>query len=199
MKKIEFGPATSAFPVATVLVSSQFGAERNLVTIAWTGFMNSQPPMVYIGVNPLRHSHHLIKEAGEFVINVPAVAMAEVVDYCGLVSGRNVDKFLETGLTPVPATYVQAPLIQECPINLECRVTQVVVLKSHDVFIAEVLAVHYNEDVLNDQGKPDLTKIHPYAYFGHEYWEVGPRVGSHGFSRKSKYLPLIMQLLAECL
>lgn len=184
MNKIEFGPATSVFPVSTVLVSSQFGEEYNLVTIAWTGFMNSQPPMVYIGVNPMRHSHGLIKEAGEYVINVPTVAMAEAADYCGQVSGKHVDKFKETGLTPVPATYVQVPLVQECPINLECRVSQVVSLKSHDVFIADVLAVHYNEDVLNDQGKPDFSKIHPYSYFGNQYWEVGSRVGSHGFSRK---------------
>lgn len=185
MNKVKFGPSAALFPVPTVLVSSQFGAERNLITIAWTGMMNSQPPMVYIGVNPIRHSHSIITESGEYVINIPSVDQAELVDYCGMVSGKALDKFQKTGLTPVPAAYVKAPLVQECPVNIECKVSQVVSLKSHDVFIADVLAVHYNENVLNDQGKPDFSKIHPYAFCGHEYWNIGEKTGIYGFSRKS--------------
>lgn len=186
MNKVKFGPATALFPIPTVLVSSQFGTERNLITIAWTGIMNSQPPMVYIGVNPIRHSHFLIKESGEYVINIPSVEQAKLVDYCGMVSGKDLDKFQKTSLTPVPAAYVQAPLVAECPVNIECRVSQVVSLKSHDVFIADVLAVHYNEDVLDDRGKPDFSKIRPYAFCGHEYWDIGAKTGSYGFSRKSE-------------
>ncbi|CAA7601797.1 Flavin reductase like domain protein [Acididesulfobacillus acetoxydans] len=184
MNKIQMKASTALFPVPTVLVSSRLGSKSNIVTIAWTGVMNSVPPMVYVGINPIRYSHRLIKESGEYVINIPSVEQAEVTDYCGTVSGKDVDKFAETGLTALPATEVQAPLIAECPVNIECGVKQIVSLGSHDVFIAEVLSVHYNEDVLDANGKPDFRKIKPYGFCGNEYWALQEKVGIHGYSKR---------------
>ncbi|OPY56314.1 MAG: Flavoredoxin [Pelotomaculum sp. PtaU1.Bin035] len=186
INKVTVGPSTVLFPVPTVLVTSGLaGSNPNIITIAWTGVMNSEPPVVYVGVRPEgRHSHRLIKESGEYVINIPSAAQARVVDYCGTVSGRHVDKFKETGLTPVPASHVKAPLIAECPVNLECKVRQVVSLGSHDVFIADVLAVHYSESVLNEKGRPDLDKIKPYGYCLNEYRLMSDKLGSFGYSRK---------------
>lgn len=159
--------------------------EPNIITIAWTGIMNSEPPVVYISVRPVgRHSHRLIKESGEYVINIPSAGQARVVDYCGTVSGKDVNKFKETGLTPAPASHVKAPLIAECPVNIECRVRQAISLGSHDVFIADVLAVHYNENVLDEKGRPDLDKIKPYGYCFNEYRVMSNKLGSYGYSKK---------------
>lgn len=183
--KVIASPSTVLFPVPVVLVTSRCGDERpDIITIAWTGVMNSMPPMVYIGVQPVRHSYKAIKESREYVINIPSADMAKVVDYCGVVSGRDVDKFKETGLTPLAASRVKAPLIKECPVNLECRVKQVVSLGSHDVFIAEVLAVHYNEDVLDEKGNPDFDRIKPYGYCAGEYRLVSGKLGYYGYSKK---------------
>lgn len=186
MNKITKSPSTVLFPVPTVLVTSVAeGSEPNAITIAWTGIMNSVPPVVYISVRPVdRHSYGLIKESGEFVINIPSADQVKVVDYCGIVSGKDVDKFKETGLTPVPATHVKAPLIAESPVNVECRVKQVLSLGSHDVFIADVLAVHYNENVLDEAGRPDLDKIRPYGFCGNEYRLMADRLGTFGYSKK---------------
>lgn len=185
MRKVTHKPTPTLFPVPAILVTSQSGESKpNIITIAWTGTMNSLPPVVYIGVNPIRHSHRLIAEAGEYVINIPSSDQVAAVDYCGLVSGRNTDKFEATGFTPVPAKHVQAPLIAECPVNIECKVRQVLHLESHDVFIADVLAVHYNEEVLDEKGRPDYQKIKPYGYCLGEYYGLSDKIGSQGFSRK---------------
>lgn len=147
--------------------------------------MCSEPPTVYVSVRPVgRYSYRQLKESGEFVINIPSADLARVVDYCGNVSGGEVDKFKETGFTPVPAAHVRAPLIAECPVNVECRVKQVIPLGSHDAFIADVLAVHFNEDVLDERGRPDLDKIKPYGYCINEYRLVSGKLGFYGYSRK---------------
>lgn len=183
--KVTQKPSTALFPVPAVLVTSQMGeGTPNIITIAWTGVMNSVPPMVYIGVQPQRHSYGLLKESGEYVINIPSVDQSKVVDYCGIVSGKNVDKFKETGLTPVSSTHVKPPLIEECPVNIECRVAQTVSLGSHDVFIAEVLAVHYSENVLNENGQPDVGKIKPYSFCLGEYRSIAEKIGTFGYSKK---------------
>lgn len=186
LKKVIHKPMTGLFPLPTILVTSQSGNSKpNIITIAWTGVMNSNPPVVYIGVNPIRYSHELIKASGEYVINIPSKDQINVVDYCGLISGRKIDKFEASGLTPVPSTHVQAPLIAECPVNLECKVRQVLNLESHDVFIADVLAVHYNENVLDEKGRPDVTKIDTYAYCLGEYYAVSDKLGTMGISKKN--------------
>ncbi len=185
INKVTKKPSTVLFPVPTVLVTSCLeGYAPNIITIAWTGILNSEPPVVYVSVRPGdRHSHKLIKESGEYVINIPSVEQVKAVDYCGTVSGKDVDKFKETGLTPVPASKVKAPLIAECPVNVECKVRQVVSLGSHDVFIGDVLAVHYNEDILDEKGRPDVNKIKPYGYCFREYWSMSDKLGFYGYSK----------------
>ncbi len=183
--KVTQKPSTILFPVPTVLVTTQMGeGEPNIITIAWTGIMNSVPPTVYIGVQPIRYSHGKIKESGEYVINIPSVEQAKSVDYCGMVSGRDVNKFEETGLTAVPSTHVKPPLIKECPVNIECKVKQVISLGSHDIFIAEVLAVHYDENVLDENGRPDIGKIKPYGFCMGEYRSISDKLGTFGYSNK---------------
>lgn len=185
MKKVAHKPTTGLFPVPTVLVTAQSGNSKpNIITIAWTGIMNSAPPVVYIGVNPIRYTHQLIIESGEYVINIPSADQVTAVDYCGMESGRNVDKFEATGFTTLPANHIKAPLIAECPVNIECKVRQVLHLESHDVFIADVLAIHYNEGVLDEKGRPDFKKIKPYGYCLSEYHALTDQIGSYGFSKK---------------
>lgn len=186
ISKITKGPSAVLFPVPAVLVTSCLeGSDPDIVTIAWTGIMSSEPPVVYIGVRPVgRYSYRLIKESGEYVINIPSAGQARAVDYCGMVSGRDVNKFRETGLTPVSASYVKAPLIAECPVNVECRVRQIIPLGSHDVFIADVLAVHFNKDVLDEKGRPDFEIIEPYGYCSGEYRLISKKIGYYGYSKK---------------
>ncbi|MBU7007427.1 flavin reductase family protein [Phosphitispora fastidiosa] len=184
INKVTKQASTILFPVPAVLVTCQSGdSAPNIITIAWTGIMNSSPPMVYIGVQPSRHSYSLIKESGEYVINIPSSDWIRVVDYCGTVSGRTVDKFKEKHLNPIPAAHVKPPLINECPVNMECRVRQVISLGSHDVFIAEVLAVHFDENVLDEKGRPDLDRIRPVGYGAGEYRLMADILGQHGCSR----------------
>lgn len=185
MSKVIHKPSTGLFPLPAILVTSQAGESKpNIITIAWTGVMNSVPPVVYIGVNPVRYSHQLIAESGEYVINIPSTDQVAAVDYCGVVSGRNGDKFEATGFTPLPAEHVKAPLIAECPVNMECKVREVLHLESHDVFVADVLAVHYNEEILDEKGRPDYQKIKPYGYCLGDYYGLGDKIGSQGLSRK---------------
>ncbi len=185
MSKVTSKPGTVLFPVPTVLVSSVAeGKKPNLITIAWTGIMSSEPPTMYIGVRPGRHSHELIGQSGEYVINIPGAEQVKAVDYCGTVSGKNVDKFAATGLTPVPATRVQAPLVAECPVNIECKVTQTLNIGTHTVFVAEVLAVNYSAEILDEKGRPNLDKIRPYGFCNNEYRLMGEKLGHYGYSAK---------------
>lgn len=140
--------------------------------------------MVGIGVRPSRHSHGLIKEVGEFVVNLPDATQARWVDYCGMVSGRDVDKWAACGFTPAPASEVQVPVIAECPVNIECRMRQVLSLGSHDLFIGEVVSVQVDEAVLDGRGRLDFAEAKPFAYVNGEYWQVGERLGTYGYSKK---------------
>lgn len=185
MSKVMQKANTALFPLPTILVTSVAeGCPPNIMTLAWTGIMNSEPPILYIGVNTIRYSHKLIQESGEFVINIPSADLARQVDYCGQVSGDKVDKFMDTGLTATPAAFVKAPMIAECPVNIECRVRETLCLGSHDAFIADILAVHYNEEVLNEKGRPDISLIKPYGYSLGEYRLLTEKIGSFGFSKK---------------
>lgn len=175
-------PALLPVPVVLVTAAAE-GFRPNMITIAWTGIVNSEPPMVYVSIRPSRYTYEMVRQSGEYVINVPSAEQARITDRCGLVSGRDVDKFKETGLTPVPASQVKAPLIKEFPINLECRVVEVVKLPTHDMFIGEVLAVHINENVLNQNGRLDVDKVKPYAFCFREYRTVREQIGGYGFSK----------------
>ena len=175
----------SPLPAPTVLVTVQTADKNpNIITIAWTGVFSYHPNVIYIAVNPARYSNPMLKESREYVINIPAADLAKTVDYCGLVSGRNVDKFAETGLTPLAASVVKAPLIKECPVNLECKVIDVQNYGSHDIFVGEIVAVHCDEAALDDQGHPDQNKIRPYSCTLGEYRAMGEKLGAMGYGKR---------------
>ena len=184
MAKITRKPSTVLYPVPAVLISCGVGQQANLITLAWVGTLCSEPPLVSIGVRPGRHSHGLIEELGEFVVNLPRADQARWVDYCGIVSGRDEDKWAACGFTPAPATEVQVPVVAECPVNIECRVQQTLSLGSHDLFIGQVVAVQVDEAVLDDRGHLDFTLARPFAYLGGEYRQIGELLGTFGFSKK---------------
>jgi flavin reductase (DIM6/NTAB) family NADH-FMN oxidoreductase RutF len=171
--------STMLYPIPAVLVTS--GWDRpNIITLAWVGTVCSDPPAVGIAVRPERFSYGLISASGEFVVNLPRADQVAAVDYCGQVSGRDVDKWVACGLTATPASKIRTPLIAECPVALECRTLQRLALGAHDLFIGEVLAVHVDEEILNTRGQIDYEKAQPLAYAGGYYFEVGQRLGTYG-------------------
>ena len=178
MKAIKPG-STALFPVPAVLVSCGI-KKANIITLAWVGTLCSDPPALGIGVRPERFSHHLIAEAGEFVVNIPRTDQVGVVDYCGQVSGRDVDKWRACNLTPSPAHKVSTPLIAECPVALECRVTQQLTLGVHDLFVGEIVAVQAEEAVLTDRGQIDYEKARSLCFAGGYYWQMGEFLGRFG-------------------
>jgi flavin reductase (DIM6/NTAB) family NADH-FMN oxidoreductase RutF len=181
MSKVVKQPFVALRPVPTVLVSCGHGERANIITIAWTGILCSDPPQVGIGVRPSRHSHGLIQETGEFVVNVPGEELLDEVEHCGFISGREEDKFAAPGLTPTPGSAVQTPIITECPINIECRLTHTLSLGSHDLFIGQVVAVQLNQEVLDERGRVDNSKLNPILFTGNEYWGLGNFLGRYGF------------------
>jgi len=159
----------------------------NIITISWTGTINSEPPMLSISVRRERHSYTIIREAGEFVVNLTTREMARAVDWCGVRSGREYDKFKETGLTPGAPGVLHTPMIAESPVSIECRVKQVIELGSHDMFIAEVVAVHVEERYLDKKtNRFDLRQTDPIAYLHGSYYVLGERLGRFGFSVRKK-------------
>lgn len=187
MSKINFKPGNMLYPLPVVMVTSK-GKEGNpnIITIAWTGTICSDPPMVSISVRKERHSHKLISETGEFVINLTTEDLAYATDYCGVKSGRDVDKFKEMNLTPLKADKVSAPLIAESPVNLECKVTEVKELGTHDMFLAEVVAVHVDDAYMDDKNKFHLEYAKPIVYSHGTYLKTGEEIGTFGYSVKKK-------------
>jgi flavin reductase (DIM6/NTAB) family NADH-FMN oxidoreductase RutF len=185
--KIERKPTTGLLPNPVVLVSAAGGAGAgNFLTIAWAGVVCSTPPLVSVAIRPSRYSHDLIAREREFVVNVPDVTQLEPTDVAGVWSGREHDKFAELGLTPLPATRVGAPLIAECPVNLECVVRHQLALGSHDLFIGEVVAAHYDAEVLDTRGRPRPRELHPITLVESEYWSLGQRIGTYGVAAKAR-------------
>lgn len=171
-------------PVPVVLVAcSHEKLGRNLLTIAWCGIDCSDPETVHVSIRPERHSYRMILESGCFTVNIPTVEMIRIVDMCGVISGSEGDKFERVGLTAAPAKIVQAPLVAECPINLECEVKHMIPVGVHHMFIGEVVAKHADEEVLTD-GKLDFAKIPLITYVNGEYWSLGEPVGRYGFSKR---------------
>ncbi|MCR4680898.1 MAG: flavin reductase family protein [Bacteroidales bacterium] len=161
--------------------------EYNIITVAWTGTIDSDPAMCFISVRPTRHSHSIISRTGEFVINLVNKDLAPIADWCGVKSGKDYHKFLETGLTPIHGTHVSAPLIEESPVNIECKVKQVIPLGTHDMFIAEVLAVHADELLFNHKTDAlELQRANLVAYSHGHYYELGKMFGKFGFSVEKK-------------
>ena len=181
--KQEFKGSEMLSPVPAVMVSLGEGDEANIITIAWTGIINSRPPMTYISVRKERHSHDILMRTREFVINLTTEALAGKTDWCGVRSGRDYDKWKETGLTKEPASVVKCPMIAESPVNLECRVTEVKELGSHDMFMAEIVKVHVDDSIIDEDGHFDVVKAGLLAYIHGHYYTVGRKpVGRFGFS-----------------
>ncbi len=186
MGRRTLSPTTLLFPTPVVLVTSINQAGRpNIITLAWVGVINSEPPMVGISIRPERYSYRCIKESMQFVINLPTEEMVRKVDACGVISGRDVDKFNTMGWTPVPAQKVKPPLIDECPLQMECEVKQILPLGSHHLFLAEIVLVHVREEVQKEKGRIDISKFLPLAYCpgAQEYWSLGKCLGHHSFSK----------------
>ena len=176
------------YPVPAVMVScSDKDGNKNIITISWTGTINTNPAMCYISVRPSRRSYEMIKNSGEFVINLTTKKLAKQADWCGVRSGRNYDKFKETKLTPVKGKFVKAPLIKESPLNIECRVQKIIPLGSHDMFLAEVLAVHAEGKLIDiNTGAFHLDKSNLVSYVHGAYYETGAKIGKFGFSVEKK-------------
>ncbi len=181
--KQEFKGSEMLSPVPAVMASLGEGDEANIITIAWTGIINSRPPMTYISVRKERHSHDILMKTGEFVINLTTEAILRQTDWCGVRSGCDFDKWKETGLTKEPASVVKCPMIAESPVNLECRVTEVKELGSHDMFMAEIVKVHVDDSIIDEDGHFDVVRAGLLAYIHGHYYTVNRKpLGRFGFS-----------------
>ena len=173
-------------PEPPVLVSCGPADRPNLITVGWCGTICTQPPMVSISVRPERYSHSLICDSGEFVINLPTESLTRAVDWCGVKSGRDVDKFREMKLSALPVAQVGTVLLEQSPVNLECKVTQRIPLGSHDLFLAEVVAVDVDESLLDENGKLCLNRAKLIVYSHGDYLALGRRLGKFGYSVRKK-------------
>jgi flavin reductase (DIM6/NTAB) family NADH-FMN oxidoreductase RutF len=183
MGKLNFKPGTMLNPVPAVMVSCGNEKENNIITVAWTGIVNSEPPMTYVSVRKARHSHDIIAESGEFVINLTTEELAFATDYCGVKSGRNTDKFKDQNLTPVKGEKVNCPIIKESPVNLECKVVEVHEYGSHDMFVAEIVNVQVDEEMMDEKGRIRLDKAGLVAYNHGEYFGLKRQpLGKFGYS-----------------
>lgn len=186
-KKQIWNPGNMLYPLPVVMVTvTDKEGNDNIITIAWAGTTCSDPAMVSISVRPERYSYQMLKDTGEFVINLPTKDLCFATDYCGVKSGRDVDKFKELGLTKQAAKFVKAPIIGECPVSIECQVEQILPLGSHDMFLARVLAVQADERYMDDKGRFCLEKAEPIVYSHGEYFTCGKNIGKFGYSIKKK-------------
>ena len=184
MKK-ELKPSTILAPLPAVMVSCGNMEKSNILTIAWTGIINSEPPMVSVSIRPSRYSYNIIKETKEFVLNIPDEKLVWQADFCGTKSGRQIeDKFKEAGLTKEESKKVKAPAIKVCPISLECKVKEIKNLGSHDIFMAEIVAVNAKEEVLDENGNINLSKANALAYLGQEYFVANKKIADRGICLK---------------
>ena len=182
MSKVTWKSGTFLYPLPAVMVSCGTMEKSNIITVAWTGIINTNPAMVYISVRPTRHSYNIIKETGEFVINLTTQKLAYATDWCGVKTGAKVDKFKELKLTKEKAKFVKCPMIQESPVSVECKVKEVKELGSHHMFIAEVLAINADEQYIDEKGAFDISKCDLIAYANGGYYSLGKKLGKFGFS-----------------
>ena len=187
MGKIDFKPGNMLYPLPAVLISTSDGiGNDNIFTVAWTGTICTNPPMVSISVRPERYSYELIEKTGEFVINLTTEKLTYATDYCGVVSGRKVDKWKNMNLTKVHGEMVNAPYIKESPVNIECKVKSITKLGSHDLFIANVVAVHVEEQFMDENKRFHLEDADPIVYSHGTYFSIGKELGKFGYSVKKK-------------
>ena len=186
MGKITWKGGTFVYPLPAVMVSCGDMKNSNIITVAWTGIINTNPAMCYISVRPERFSHELIKKNGEFVINLTTKELARATDWCGVKSGRDFDKFKEMGLTKEKATIVKSPMIAESPISVECKVDKIVPLGSHDMITAKIVAINVSDKFVNGKGAFDISKCDLMAYANGGYYPLGKKIGQFGFSVMKK-------------
>ncbi len=186
MAKVQWKAGTFIYPIPAVMVSCGTMEKSNIITVAWTGILNTNPAMCYISVRPERYSHDIIKENGEFVINLTTEKLARATDWCGVRSGRDHDKFKEMKLTKEKGNFVKAPLIKESPVSVECRVKEIIPLGSHDMFVAEVLSIDADEKYIDEKGAFDISKCNLMAYANGGYYPLGKKIGKFGFSVQKK-------------
>ncbi len=186
MSKVMWKPGTFLYPIPAVLVSCGTMEKSNVITVAWTGILNTNPAMVYISVRPTRYSYDIIKKQGEFVINLTTEKLAYVTDWCGVKSGKDHDKFKEMHITKEKANFVKCPLIKESPVSVECKVKEIRELGSHHMFIAEVLAIDADEQYINEKGAFDISKCNLISYSNGGYYAMGKKIGKFGFSVEKK-------------
>lgn len=188
IKKVVWPGSTQLAPVPAVLVACGGCGEwkPNLITIAWAGVVCSKPPMVSIAVRPERYSYAIIRATGEFSINLPTAKMVKTVDWCGVVSGRDHDKFAATGLTPMPGSRIGVPIVAECPLALECKVNRILELGAHHLFLSEVVAVQVSEHLIDGNGRFNLEQDGLLSFAHGHYYNIGECLGHFGFAVRRK-------------
>lgn len=186
MGKTVLPPSEALYPAPVVLVSclDRSNNRTNAITIAWCGIAASNPPQISISVRASRHSYKLIEKEREFAINIPSKDFVKSVDMCGIASGKDADKLRLASLTASPASKISAHIINECPVNIECRLSHTLDLGSHHMFVGEVAAVHVDEELLDRNGRIDYLKAKPFVFNQGEYWDLGKKIGYYGFSQK---------------
>lgn len=186
MAKIEWKSGTFIYPIPAVMVTSGNMEKSNIMTVAWTGILNTNPAMCYISVRPERYSYNLIKESGEFVINLTNEKLAYATDWCGVRSGKDYDKFKEMKLTKEKANHVKCPIIKESPVAIECKVKEIRKLGSHHMFLAEVLSIDADEKYIDEKGAFDISKCDLIAYANGGYYSLNEKIGKFGYSVQKK-------------
>lgn len=186
MSKVTWKSGTFIYPLPAVMVSCGTMEESNIITVAWTGIINTDPAMCYISVRPTRHSYEMIKRTGEFVINLTTKDLAYATDWCGVKTGAKVDKFKEMKLTKEKANFVNCPMIKESPVSVECKVKEIRELGSHHMFVAEILGINADEKYINENGAFDISKCDLIAYSNGNYYSLGKKIGRFGFSVQKK-------------
>lgn len=189
MNKVSWKGGALLAPVPPVMVSCGSMQQPNIITVGWTGITNTIPPKTYISIRPERFSYHLLKETGVFVVNLTTESLVRAADFCGVRSGKDVNKWKETGLTPLAAPETGCPMIAESPLSLECRVTDVIPLGSHEMFLADILSVQVDPHLIDKAGRLCLDRAKLAAYAHGEYFALGEKLGSFGFSVRKKPKP----------
>lgn len=186
MGKDIWKPGTVIYPVPPLWSPAAPMEQKNIITVAWTGTVNSDPAMTYVSIRPSRHSYNIIKETGEFVINLVTERLAYACDFCGVRSGRDLDKFETMHLTAKKGEKVNAPIIYESPVNIECKVKEIIPLGTHDMFLAEVVSVQVSDEYLDETGKFHFDRAKPICYSHGAYYGLGRKIGTFGYSVRKK-------------
>ena len=186
MSKVTWKSGTFLYPLPAVMVSCGDMDKSNIITVAWTGIINTDPAMCYVSIRPSRYSYEIIKNTKEFVINLTTKDLSFATDWCGVKTGAKVDKFKEMHLTKEKAQFVKCPMIKESPVSVECRVKDIVELGSHHMFVAEILAINADEKYIDEKGAFDISKCNLIAYSNGSYYQLGKKLGKFGFSVQKK-------------